>query len=262
MLAGIAAPISLLDQAATQGHYHLALTHLIESNERYCEFYKCMTARGDKVEVDNSVVEAGESLSIEHILQAAQRIGATGLVLPDRIGDGYGTVALVQEALDWLEMYSPYSIERLELMAVPHGQTPYEWFESYFQLAAMPQVNTIGISMFDSDLFPGGRANLCALLHDMGLINGKCQYHMLGCWRDMREVYEFSRFPWVRSMDTGIPVRLGLQGYKHPRLHQLVDPSAELFRHRHADFTTSVDMNLAIQYNIDLYLCWAQGGYA
>ena len=96
----------------------------------------------------------------------------------------------------------------------------------------------------------------------MTLTSNKCQYHMLGCWRDMREVREFSRFPWIRSMDTGIPVRLGLQGYRHPRLHELVDPKPEKFTHRHADFTTVVQMTQTIQYNIDLYKCWAQGGYA
>jgi len=265
MLAGVAAPISLLESCATQGNYHLALSHLILDNEEYREFYQQQSWQGVLVGVDNGVVEQGKSLPVSMVAIAAGMVDAKEFILPDVLGDGQASYEATVKGLDayqHLMIVSP----NFKLIAVPHGSNVADWMMCYLRLLQVPEVNIIGVSMFDSDLFQGGRVGLLDSLEDMGFIDPNRQYHMLGCWRDLREAYglstrcqchEYSQGwyvqprTYVRSMDTGLPVRWGIQGTYSPRLTEPVPPPVA--GHRHADFLTPVQMNPVIQWNIDQY---------
>ena len=269
MLAGIACPISLLEECAAQGHYHMALSHLILESEEYRVFYLRMSERGDFVSVDNGVVEEGEALPLQKVLEAAHMVRAKEVVLPDILYDSPGTYRATADALDYLREHG--CLGDFKWMAVPHGKTFKEWLDCYLSLLRKERITTIGISMFDHDLLPGGRPQILAVLEDLMLIDPMKEYHMLGCWKDLREVWflahttvegprgygccQVSR-PWIRSIDTGIPVRLGLVGYRHP---YLVDPGAlPTFEHRKEAFFAEHKMNDDIQYNIDLYKRWCE----
>lgn len=270
MLAGIACPISLLEECAAQGTYHMALSHLILESEEYRDFYLRMSERGDFVSVDNGVVEEGEALPIQKVLEAAHAVRAKEVVLPDVLYDGAASYRAIWHALDYLKTYR--CIRDFQWMAVPHGKTFREWLDCYLTLLRTEEIGTIGISMFDHDLLPGGRPQILTVLENLNLLDGTKEYHMLGCWIDLREVWFLAHTsvggprgygwcsvtrPWVRSMDTGIPVRLGLVGYRHP---YLVDPAlSPTFVHRKEDFYAEHEMNEHVQYNIDLYKQFCEG---
>ena len=260
MLDGIAAPISLLDLCAAQGHYHLALSHLILSSEKYRAFYLKMSQRGDLVGVDNSIVELGHAASVPKVVQAAELVGAHEFVLPDELHDGARTYELVQQGLDKLDGMG--WMGKIKTIAVPHGKTATEWFRTYLALIDTDGVDVIGISMFDHELFQGGRPSLVKALNDLRLVSPTHQYHMLGCWEDIREPYLLSKYPWVRSMDTGMPVRLGIKGLLNPGVSyddggfggDDWNQPMPTYEHRKEDFFAPHKMTVAIQWNIDLYL--------
>jgi len=120
--------------------------------------------------------------------------------------------------------------------------------------------------MFDHELWRGGRAELLDCLEDMDLVATSMEYHILGCHSDVREVYTLSTkitghayscglYPeprtWVRSVDSGLPVRLGLAGIRAPWFDEEVPaPPAE---HRHFDFLANYEPTKTVQVNIDLY---------
>lgn len=272
MLGGIAAPISLLGTYAAQGNYHLALAPLILKSKVYRDFYLAESERGVLIGVDNGVVEQGESLSLESVIEAARAVNARELVLSDMLGDGVASYEATREGLvHYNELGRPGGFE---LMAVPHGSSTREWFECYLAILRLP-VDVVGISMFDSDLFEGGRVELLGMLEDLELINFSMAYHMLGCWADLREAYGLATrcrshaysYSWyveprsyVRSMDTGLPVRWGLQGLRSPTLQ---DPTAPpKAAHRRTDFFAPVEPSADIQWNVDLYKALCAGGGA
>ena len=273
MLAGIACPISLLEEYAAQGHYHMALSHLILESKQYRDFYLRMSERGDFVSVDNGVVEEGEALPIQKVLEAAHAVHAKEVVLPDVLHDSHGTLIKTALALDYLRSHR--CLDDLQWMGVPHGRTFREWLSCYLTMLDLPDIGTIGVSMFDHDLLPGCRPQILSALEQLNLIDYAKEYHVLGCWSDLREVWflahrceesptRYGRYhgchsvkrSWVRSMDTGVPVRLGLLHYRHATME---DPEVlPAFKHRKEDFYAKHVINETIQYNIDLYKQWCE----
>lgn len=277
MKAGVAAPVALLEEYASRGDYHLALSHMIRTSDEYREFYT-EEAKTKRVGVDNGVVEQGESLPLWEVLEAAHTIGAHEIVLPDVLGDAKASAQATYEALEWMARQG--CLGDLDLMGVPHGATWTEWLECYLFLLTIPEITIIGISMFDSELLEpqgvySGRPLMLNLLDSAELIDCKRQYHMLGCWKDLREAYALSVFPffthegvygsaiprmrpYVRSMDTGMPVRLGQQGIYHPVLASTEAPAAE-FVHRKEDFLAPHEPTKASAWNVDRYIKYCHG---
>lgn len=264
MLCGIASPVSLLRECAARGTYHLALSHLILESEEYRDFYREESERGIIVGVDNGLVEQGESLPLSSVLEAAKAVEAKEIVLPDVLGDADASLGATLDGL--VEYQSRDEALPYRLMAVPHGDTAADWLTSYVELLQIQEISVIGISMFDSDLFPGGRVGLLDSLEDWGLIDPTKRYHMLGCWKDIREAYglafrsishahSYGWYPaprkYVRSMDTGLPVRWGLQGLVCPKLTSPKRPPEAT--HRHDDFNAPVEMNDSVRMNVRLY---------
>lgn len=272
MLAGIAAPVSLLKECAGQGTYHLALSHMILTSDEYRAFYRAEVEEGVMVGVDNGIVECGQSLPLQRVIDAAGMIDATEFVLPDVLGDGEASWSATIIGLQlYEEMGRPGDFG---LMAVPHGRDMRDWMACYLRILDLEAVRVIGISMFDHDLHPGGRVGLLDALEDLKLIDVTRSYHMLGCWRDLREAYglatrcrshEYSQGwyvetrDYVRSMDTGLPVRWGLQDLRCPALRCPQKPPVA--EHRKDDFHAPATMNGAIQHNIDLYKRCCEGYY-
>ena len=248
MQAGIAAPVSLLWSCASQGHYHMALSNLILKSEAYRAFYKAMSDRGDFVSVDNGVVEEGKPLEFSEVLRAAHMVHAKEVVLPDLIGDGCDSLEETLRGLEWLRAEG--CINDFVWLGVPHGTTATEWFYTYCRLLACLEISTIGLSMFDAPAFPKGRPQLVDTLEKLGMVDSERDYHILGCVSDIREAANLNR-PWVRSMDTGVPVRLGIKGVWHPRL--CAAALAPIVSHRDFDFFGDYLMKEAIQHNIDVY---------
>jgi len=230
-----------------------------------------MSRRGDHVGVDNGVVETGSSLPFVEVLEAARAVEATEVVLPDVLGNGIVSYEATERAYDYLLQY-PDVANEFAWMAVPHGRTAKEWLQNYLKLCELPLVTCIGISMFDHELWRGGRAELLDCLEDMDLVSSSMEYHILGCYSDVREVYALATKmtghayscglypelrPWIRSMDTGLPVRLGLRGYKCPWFDDEIP--APLAEHQVFGFLADYEPNEAVQANIDLYKAACEG---
>lgn len=178
MLCGIASPISLLNQCAAQGNYHLALSHLIISSPEYCEFYRRQSELGVLVSVDNGLVEQGKSIAIEDVVKATMMVESNEFVLPDVLGDGKESYQATIQGLDEYQHLMLVSSDH-QFIGVPHGSSVADWMECYLKLLQVREIRTIGISMFDSELFLGGRVGLLDYLEDMHLIDPGRAYHML-----------------------------------------------------------------------------------
>ena len=256
MKAGIIAPIAMLEKYATQSDYHLVLAHLVHESVEYREFYKARSDAGDFITLDNSLIELGHPMPLPALLEAAELVGASEIILPDRFADLSGTLAVTFASYHTLVNMG--MLGRYKLMVVPQGNDALSWLYCYWLFSNTPHFDTIGIAKHTETFCKGGRP---ALLHALIRLEARSpkEHHLLGVWSSPLEVFECSRsFGWLRSVDTSLPVLAGLHGIQFP------DPLRGITFERPAkplDFKATEDPHHKItERNVRLYLRWAQGG--
>ena len=186
----------LLEMVQPFADFDFVLAHEVLQNDEYAEYYK--NSDREKI-VDNSVNEDGEPISIEDLKQAFELVGGTMVVSPDWLGNSKRTL----EA--YLECISTFRAERV--VGVVQGST----FEEAFKCAAVYKGSIavpydICSKKTDSPLLMGLRRSLvvCNLPSDKLI-------HLLG-FACLDEFIFYQNRPNVWSIDTGIPILLGLEG--------------------------------------------------
>lgn len=203
------AVISPTCEMVSLGHdrnYHLLLAHLA-SDPEYVKAARAL--KGYKI-LDNSLIEHGhEAFSLDKLLEAAELLGPDEIVLPDVFRDGAATVESTKAALDKMGKYRTV----YKVAAVAHGTQPHEWLRCYKELVALG-VDVIHIPKVMDELWPyGGRLGLVQWLdyahaHRAPFV----EYHLLGIWTNPIELVSYSRIPWLRGVDTALPIQAAMQG--------------------------------------------------
>lgn len=210
MQFAVIAPAPMLHRYCVT-NYHMALTHLVLSDPQYAKFYLERSLRGDYVILDNSIIELGSAMSMDVILDAAARIKAHEIILPDVLRDRQGTLDLIDDVLC---KYGA-QLAKYKLMAVAQGQNTSEWLMCYSNLAtAYPEITCIGIPKLTSSYedLPNGRRQLCDMLTSSQVINTDKSHHLLGVWDNPIEIKYSARHKWIRGVDTILPVLCGQNG--------------------------------------------------
>lgn len=235
------APTGLIRRYCTTG-YHLVLAHLVLQDEEYAELYR--EVPGFKI-LDNSVIELGRPLSTDELLEAAKKVNADEIVIPDYIKDADKTI---DSAYKYGEELTGY-----KLMAVPQGQDPREWYRCYKTLQDLPFISTFGIPKSLKE----DRVQICHWINrEIIMTQGqKWDYHILGTFGNPIEVAELAEYDWIRGVDSKIPVRAGQLGI-------LFDKSRGLLANRDdmppLDFGNADDpIPMATVYNIRTFRIWA-----
>lgn len=176
----------------------MLLTHLVEKDPAYVQLahqhpntYKIL---------DNSLIELGDALSMERLVNAAERINADEIIIPDVFRDGPATVQSAKESIQWLIEHG--LLGKYKIMAVAHGTT-YESFKECFDaLNAMPEIDVIGIpKVMSSFAWVANRSR--ASLYDIFKDSVKT-IHFLGSWYQLGELLTMPKevYKKVRSCDT------------------------------------------------------------
>lgn len=171
---------------------YMCLTHLVEKDPEYANFFR--NTKGYKI-LDNSLIELGDAASLERVLQAAEKIRADEIILPDVFLDREGTLEAVFNSLDYLEDHQ--LIGKYKLMAVCQGSTPDEFERCFRTLETIPEIDVIGIPKVCAKLHPCGRPFFEGLWK-----YSKKQIHLLGLWYSWNELREYTDIDAIRSMDT------------------------------------------------------------
>ncbi len=180
--------------------YHLCLAHLLHSDPEYANFFKEQSRRGSYVIMDNGVVETGEAMPIEELMELADCVEASEIILPDVLRDKDATLGLSEGALIYAQNHGWCG----SIMAVPQGNTPEEWKECLEVMVTWP-VTAIGISRFlVPEVYPN-RAEALRDAYDQLTWMDKC-YHLLGCPGHPQEIWDaYKVLPQsVRGTDSGI----------------------------------------------------------
>ena len=177
----------------------MLLTHLVE---RHPEYVKEALKHPNTYKIlDNSLIELGESLTMERLVSAAEIIKADEIILPDVFRDGPATIESTKKAIEWLKMRN--LIGKYKLMVVCHGNNEEEWANCFNQLNQMEEVDVIGVPKVTATwLKDNNRKNLSHVF-----LNTTKQIHLLGSWYNLAELLRLGKNVWdrVRSADTCLP---------------------------------------------------------
>lgn len=176
----------------------MCLTHLVK---KYPEYAKIVKNRPSDcyVMLDNSIVELGESVSLQDILDAADEVNANEIILRDAYPNGPKTIERIREDIEYLRENN--LIGKYKIMAVCHGQNIEEFKETFDFINSIPEIDVIGIPKVLSR-WCGARSNLKDIF-----LNTNKQLHFLGSWYNLKELLDAPKDVWdrVRSCDTCLP---------------------------------------------------------
>lgn len=220
------APVVPVDIAAEMkrmgclGNYHLLLAHdVVKQPKEYQNVY----CQPDDVEnfiiMDNSVVELGQAVDIEMILEAAQIVNAELLVLPDVYLKGPETVIATVEAYEKLQgrWHNDY-------MVLPQGRDYPEWLACADEFCAFAphQFACIGIPRNVREHL--GVSRIEALSHVRqfdhkyhGVRANKRYYHLFGFSHDLMDDIasaSYGRGKNLMGIDSNVPIRQGTLGQR------------------------------------------------
>lgn len=206
---------------------HMALAQLINvpGMETYTRFYKEWRKYYSYLILDNGAAE-GKTMPIEKIVDKAELIRASEIVLPDVYKNGAKTIEMHTHAIDYLlNKYGDKESIPFKLMAVPQGNSKDEWMSCAKSLLTTFSdiIDTVGIPKHLIETFENrdGRLEALALLDQETDFNIRdYEIHLLGCWKTPLEVLVVAKaaeqgdIPMVRSCDSAIPyvyARAGLR---------------------------------------------------
>ena len=174
----------------------MLLTHLVEKDNEYVALAKSSTTY--KI-LDNSLIEIGSALSLDRLMDAAAKVKADEIILPDVFKDGEATVGSVKASIK--ELKEKHYLGKYKLMAVCHGKTEEEFRKCFVALNEMPEIDVIGIPkvMCSFNWVKNTRASLYPIFKD-----AKKEIHFLGVWNNLSEIIDLPKevYNKVRSVDT------------------------------------------------------------
>lgn len=207
--------------------HHLVLPSLCR-NEDYMKFYQRRAELGDYIILDNGayVTDGGEAWSMGALLKLAKNVGASEVVLPDKIHDATETVSLTEHACRWLvspEGRRAYlAADAPNLMVVPQGDDPFMWglcLHRLYYVASLAVENLRGpsdpVALGVSKVYGGeGVRQRLQALSTASKIVGTPPIHLLGWAGSFRDLYSNAELygDMLRSVDSARPVNYARAG--------------------------------------------------
>ncbi len=190
---------NMLEMVQPFADFDFVLAHKALEDETYAKYYKEST---NVKFVDNSVNELGVPLMLEQIKEAFEKVGGTYLIPPDYIGDARRTVEAYVECIK--------EVPKEKVVGVIQGSTfedAFKCLQVYGQVAVAVPYDLCS-KKEDPPWIMGLRRAL--FISHIPHYEGKF-IHLLG-FDSLDEFFWYRNNPWVASIDTGVPILLGLLG--------------------------------------------------
>jgi len=196
-------PIPMLDEVLTEkDNFHLVLTNLILSDQKYLDFYRNRIAQGDYVILDVPAFETSQPTSTTSVDAAAAMLMPSEVVLPDDITSAKNTIALAHQCKTLLERASYPG----KTMGVPHGTDYREYIDCAVELVEDVGVNVLGIVEEIPELYGYDRL---PMVQKLAARLPETEFHLLGIDDELKNFHVPDHIP-VRSIDTAKFVVYGL----------------------------------------------------
>ena len=253
----IITPTAYLDQYASQSAMHLVLAHLVDTDEKYADFY---AKRQEFKIMDNGAFELGESYAPDQLIRLGNRCAADAIVLPDYpFQPGEKTI----EAADDLasEVYSA----GFHSMFVPQSEVGEleDWIATYEWASHHDGIDIIGMSILGiPNALPHiprayARVVMTQILIDRGIFNFNKYHHYLGLNAGPNlECPALIKMNALDSCDSSGPVWAGICGTMYTTSADSYQSTRKIDKHVEFDYamTDKEYVHAAIQTNVSMTL--------
>jgi len=210
--AALISPSEFLGQVQPHSDYHLALTHRVIYDPKYCDFYTGRSKAGDFIILDNSAAEKNaRSVPLKNIVLAAVLIKPSVVVLPDYLFDRERTLEELVNSLKSPQLrFMRRVLPDVKLAAVVQGVDPDDWLECFSILNSDNNgIDMLCVPMLTTFLFGSRAEALEAIARKV-----KKPVHLLGFWHGvpLDAIEREKEFDFVVGIDTSKPVKLAVQG--------------------------------------------------
>lgn len=219
----VIAPTAYLNKIATLSTRHLVLAHLVDTDERYADFYK-NEAFGYKI-MDNGAFELGESYNPEKLVELGTKCKANAIVLPDYpFKPATKTIRAAKDMLPEIKNVTDLLQPRFDTMFVPQSETGNleDWIEGYRWAAENDDIDIIGMSILGiPNAIPHvhkayARVVMTQILIERGYFNFDKYHHYLGLNAGPAlEIPTLLEMGALHSCDSSGPVWAAICGHKY-----------------------------------------------
>ena len=236
------------------GRYHLLLAHeVLAAPAEYMKFWQNLPAPAPFIIMDNSLIELGHPVSGKELLTAADIVGAQVIVLPDVLGDRFGTYRVAAQAVEEIHQYIG---PKPKLLGVAQGQTLVDIFSCGRDL-----VKQFGLDYISVPRHVVGRVGSRTRLTGWFCSLGK-MVHLLGFSDNLFDDVNTAVQHPVLGIDSAMPIWLGQAGIYVPKeigrdWDAYLDDGTSRFG-RPSDYATTTTVNDAVIENIKRVRGWLE----
>lgn len=137
------APVAHLDLMILGTDSIFGLAHLYVQHEHYRQFLKDQKAAGKWITMDNSAAEK-ELVTEDILIQVVKDLLPNEVISPDILFNHQQTIENLDSFIS--RMSRENLLDKVEIFAVPQGNTKEEWINCYLDMLTFPLVKTLGIS--------------------------------------------------------------------------------------------------------------------
>lgn len=256
----IIAPTAYLNQYATQSNTHLVLAHLVDTDQTYADFYQRISGLGDRVIMDCSAFELGESYAPDRLVDLGHRCGAHAIVLPDYpFAPSSKTIQAAEDILPSVKNagFATFFVPQSELGNLD------DWIAGYRWAATHPDIDIIGMSILGIPNalphipVPYARVVMTQLLQTQGVFADNKYHHYLGLNSGPAlEIPPLLKMNALNSIDSSNPIWMAILGHEYSRNTDSYLSVSKVKKEVEFDFPFIKDMptHRRIQTNLDLTL--------
>lgn len=256
MDVAVIAPFGMLE-LSKQTDIQLMLPHLI-GNEDYRRHINWCRKEGDTIILDNGAAESVRTPNAV-LLQIADVFEVSEFAIPDVMGNKEQTIERLKAFFEQFEpqisaLYNKgtkfgfvaHGKDHLEAIRTIHAVMACQW-QAYIDIVYLPRL------LVKHD--PQARV---ALAHNIKqAYDDRLVMHAFGASPYfVKEVYDLQKQGIVRSIDSSLPIYMGLDGMKIQDFH----PADKIKRQdEFFDVLPDEERSKIIIKNVDIYLDWAEG---
>lgn len=256
----IIAPTPYLERYAVKSHTHLVLAHIVDKDPAYAAFYRRMSARGDRIIMDNGAFELGESYNPERLIDLGNECGADAIVLPDYPFEP--AAKTIDAAEQWADRVHEAGFKT---MFVPQSKTGdlEDWIECYDWASLNEAIDIIGMSILGiPNALPHipaayARVVMTQILKDRSVLNIDKFHHYLGLNAGPAlEIPALITMGALDSCDSSGPVWAGVCGHRYTVDADSYQSVRKVKKHVDFDYPLVTDKDTLdrIDCNVDLTL--------
>lgn len=231
----------------SENQYHMCLAQMCR-DEIYKSFFRKRASEGKFVLLDNGAAE-GEEGDMAHLFDLAAEIGASEVILPDKLMDMETTLEMTERAFSILRIHNAEEKAPFRIMIVPQGMNFNQWKECAAKMVELyPDADSFGVPkalVTAADPYARYYAveYLTTLLAEK---NRRAEIHLLGMNEPpavVRDILE--SFPMVRGIDSAFAYLCtqALVPISHPYVER---PSGTI------DFINGKDLGRILDINLQL----------